>query len=142
MLTERPTLPASCEACSHFVADQNKAGICRRHAPPPGQDEFEVAYWPNVLRSDRCGAGVAGESFAGSTSATCQVCTHWLQPGNVGVLPDFRRGLSKAWWNESGICTRFAPSPSVEEGQQTRWRITHKSDHCGDGERATGQTDD
>jgi hypothetical protein len=46
-----------------------------------------------------------------------------------------RRGVAPEWWDASGYCTRYAPSPTGTRGQNpTYWRVTHETDGCGDGD--------
>ena len=128
------SLPQACTACAFFVADANGAlGTCTRHAPSTSQNEFEIVHWPKVLPTDRCGVGVS-ITHVGACVVYCQACVHWLQPRGSGVVPEYRQGSPMEWWAESGICTRFAPSPVVDDDTRIYWRVTHSSSHCGDGE--------
>jgi hypothetical protein len=126
-----PVLPASCAACVYFPPSPAPGGLCRRHAPAPGQDAFEVARWPRTRPADRCGSGAAVTDGTGPSVVVCRSCVHWLQP--KPVRPDYRQGLGAVWWAMSGNCTRLAPSPSAEEGRHTFWKVTHATDRCGDG---------
>ena len=95
-------------------------------------EEMELAYWPLVQPTDRCGAGETVND--GTETVACRQCIHWFQPGGVGIRPDYRQGLSVEWWEHSGYCTRFAPGPSSDEDRRAWFRVTHASDRCGDGE--------
>lgn len=131
-MADSPPLPARCSECVFHPA---QGDLCRRHAPAPGQESFEVAKWPLVRPNDRCGAGAAVGNGDGPGITPCGWCIHWLRPDDEGVKPDYRQGLSRDWWDQSGYCTRHAPSPSSEEGRRTNWRVTGAHDGCGDGER-------
>ena len=88
--------------------------------------------WPDRA----CWAGGVGAAITDGTGpgpVPCQGCFHWLQPGGQAVVPDYKKGLPDAWWAGAGLCTRFAPSPSNEEGHRTAWRVTNAIDGCGDG---------
>lgn len=134
MSDEAPPLPENCAACVYFVVGF-RLNLCRRHAPSPGHEPFEVTQWPVVRSVDRCGSG------ADVTSAEvippdkrprvvrCHSCAHWLQP----VIPDYRQGRPREWWDAAGLCTLWAPAPSVEEDRRAYWRVTHAEDGCGDG---------
>lgn len=126
------SLPASCADCAYHVT----AGrLCRRHAPGPTAETYEITRWPVVRFSSRCGSGAAVGDGDGPGPVQCAWCVHWLQPDGQGVVPDHKQGLQKEWWEQSGYCTRYAPSPSAEEGRQTEWRVVHSQDACGDGIR-------
>lgn len=131
-MTKPPTLPKSCSDCVYRIS---KEGHCQRHAISPGVETFEIARWPLVRSTDRCGAGAAVGDGTGPCITQCGWCVHWLQPNGQGVKPDYRSGLSKEWWEQSGYCTRMAPSPSTEENRRTEWRVTNARDGCGDGVR-------
>jgi hypothetical protein len=128
-----PVLPADCTACVYFPPLPVPGGLCRRHAPSPGHEAFEVARWPHVRPADRCGAGAAVTDGTGPGVVACRSCAHWLQPNGEPVRPDYRQGLPAEWWAMSGYCTRLAPSPSTEEDRHTLWKVTHGTDGCGDG---------
>ena len=51
------------------------------------------------------------------------------------MRPDYKHGMGSAWWELSGFCTRYAPSPSAEEDRRAEWRVTHVQAGCGDGEQ-------
>ena len=138
--------PASCSECVFFavlppppVSNRRGAsqdgGNCRRHAPAPGVDEFEIVFWPSVGRTDRCGQGAALTNGEGPTVTLCRDCIFWLQPGSEPIKPAYRMGLTTEWWSESGYCVHTAPFPSTEEGRRARWKVTHAGQGCGDGER-------
>jgi hypothetical protein len=129
-------LPASCAACVYFPSLPAQGGRCRRHAPSPCQEAFEVARWPRVRQTDRCGSGAAVTDGTGPGMVTCVSCAHWLQPNGEPIRPDYRKGLAVEWWAESGYCTRLAPSPSSEEDRRAFWKVTHATDGCGDGDAA------
>lgn len=126
------TLPRSCAEC---VFRPSERGHCQRHAVSPGVETFEIARWPLVKPTDRCGAGAAIGDGTGPGVTNCGWCIHWLQPDGQGIEPDYRQGLPNDWWEQSGYCTRLAPSPSTEEDRPTYWRVTNAHDGCGDGER-------
>lgn len=132
------TLPQNCAACVFRPAT---SGLCQRHAPSPGTETFEIARWPLVKPTNRCGAGAAVGDGSGPALTTCAWCIHWLQPEGQGVEPDYRQGLSLEWWEQSGYCTRLAPSPSTEENRPTEWRVTNAHSGCGDGDRISTQPD-
>jgi hypothetical protein len=50
-------LPANCGACAYRPPLPLPGTFCRRHAPSPGQDEFDIVHWPKVRPTDRCGDG-------------------------------------------------------------------------------------
>jgi len=131
-----PALPAHCAACVYYPRSPAPGGRCRRHAPSPGYDAFEVAHWPAVPPDGRCGSGAAVTDGTGPGTVTCGSCAHWLRPDGEPVRPDYRRGLPGGWWSDSGYCTRLAPSPSGEEDRRAFWRVTHAADGCGDGDEA------
>lgn len=89
-------------------------------------------HWPKVVPGDRCGDGAAIGDGTGPGVVACLSCIHWHQPDGQPVKPDYRKGLPVEWWAASGYCTRFAPSPSLEEDQKVYWRVTHATDSCGD----------
>ena len=134
-MTDRPPLPASCSVCVYYSAQ----GACLRHAPAPGQDEFDIVHWPRVRPTDRCGVGAAITDGTGPGPVPCQGCFHWLQPGGQAVVPDYKKGLPDKWWEGAGLCTRFAPSPSTDEDRKVYWRVTNAMDGCGDGAAVLGQ---
>jgi hypothetical protein len=121
-------------SCRHCAFYQPNASRCRRHAPSLGFEELELPYWPLVKPADRCGASAPVRD--GSETVSCGRCVHWFQPDGVGIRPDYRQGMSVAWWEQSGFCTKFAPTPSNDEERTAHWRVTHVSDRCGDGEEA------
>ena len=127
--------PASCAACVYFSPSPLSApgGLCRRRAPAPGHEAFEVARWPLVWPTDRCGDGAAVTGDTRQGMAACLFCANWLQSNNEPVRPDYRKGLPAEWWAMSGYCTRLAPSPSSEEDRRACWKVTHATDECGDG---------
>jgi hypothetical protein len=122
-------LPDDCGSCIYWQRDGT---LCRRYAPSPSTRAREVAHWPLTRKTDRCGVG----SDSGGEEAQfvhCGHCIHWFQPENKPVPIAERRGVSPEWWEGSGFCTRYAPSPSPHRGQDTHWRVTHECDACGDG---------
>lgn len=123
--------PRSCADCVYKPAEQP---TCQRHAPAPGTDTFRIAQWPLVKPTDKCGAGAAIGNGSGPSIIQCAWCVYWLQPEGQGVVPDYRQGRPRAWWEQSGYCVRFAPSPSTEEDRKTHWRVTNAHGGCGDGE--------
>ena len=129
-------LPANCAACVYFRSLPARDGLCRRHAPSPGHEAFEVARWPRVRPIDRCGAGAAVTDGSGPRVVSCRSCPHWLQPNDEPITPDYRKGLPVEWWAASGYCTRLAPSPGTDEERRICWKVTHATDGCGDGDAA------
>ena len=129
-------LPANCATCVFFPPIPAPGGRCRRHAPSPGHEEFEVAHWPKVRQNDRCGSGAAVTDGTGPCVVLCGSCAHWLQPDGEPVRPEYRMGLTVEWWAASGYCTRLAPSPTVDEDRLVHWKVTHATDGCGDGDAA------
>lgn len=134
-----PPLPQNCAACVYYPP----GGTCRRHAPSPGTDKFELVYWSKVKPIDRCGSGAAvgNDDRDGPGITRCESCVHWFQPNGIGLTPYSRQGRSVEWWASSGYCTRFAPSPSAEADRKTLWRVTASVDGCGDGQ-ASEQDDE
>lgn len=133
---EARVLPASCREC-YFHA--NMGSLCQRHAPGVGTEAFEIARWPLVRPTNRCGDGAELGDGTGPGVVRCGWCIHWLQPEGAGVRPDYKQGMGAAWWELSGFCTRYAPAPSAEEDRRAEWRVTHVHVHvhsgCGEGEQ-------
>ena len=138
MTAPRVPLPQNCAACVYRLGER---GLCQRHSPPPTTESFEVARWPLVRPTDRCGVGAAVGEGSGPSVTGCAWCIHWLQPDGQGGEPDYRQGLSHDWWEQSGYCTKLAPSPSAEEDHKTYWRVTNAHDGCGAGEQMQEQTE-
>lgn len=134
-----PPLPPDCAGCA-YSRRVAKALLCVRHGPSPSSEDvtvaqtFEVVEWPHVRPQDRCGAGASRVAANAPTVSVCESCIHWLQPGGIGVIPDFPGERTPAWWTESGFCTRFAPSPGTDQNTHTQWKVTHRLHGCGDGE--------
>lgn len=125
-----PPLPQNCAACVFYPPGQT----CRRHAPSPGTEEFDLVYWPRVSPTSRCGSGAAATDGEGPGIVLCQACVHWYQPPG-GIKPYTRQGKSVGWWTEAGWCQRFAPSPSSENDRKVYWKATNGlADGCGDGQ--------
>ena len=135
----RGSLPQNCAAC---VYRPSELGFCQRNPPSPTSEAFEITRWPLVKPTDRCGAGAAVGDGTGPSVTGCAWCIHWLQPEGQGIEPDYRQGLPRAWWEQSGYCTKLAPSPSAEEDRKTYWRVTGAHDGCGEGERIPMQADE
>ena len=131
MAQERPAPAENCAACAYFALPASR---CRRRAPVPGHEEFELVFWSVVAPSDRCGDSAAIGDGSGSGVVRCHTCRDWFQPEGEGIKPDYRHGLTVQWWAESGYCTRAAPAPSSDDDRRARWKVTHKDDGCGDGE--------
>jgi hypothetical protein len=128
-------LPRACGLCTYFQAS---AKLCRRHAPQSSREAFELAYWPQVASSDRCGVG-AEYADGAPMPVRCGVCIHWHQPEGQPPKPPYGKGRPAEWWASVGYCTRFAPSPTAEVPRsKTYWKITHSTDGCGDGEEPGG----
>jgi len=121
-------LPDNCGACIYW---HREGTLCRRHAPSPSSQAREVSHWPLTTETDRCGSGSDGDDEA--HFVRCGRCIHWHQPEGMPVPMAERRGVPPEWWEASGFCTRYAPSPGPARGQQTHWRVTHDDDGCGDG---------
>jgi hypothetical protein len=126
------TLPSSCATCIFHVAKE-----CRRHAPGPGFEPLERSVWPQTLDSQRCGEGSEGGKLI-----RCEQCIHWYQPDGKPMRPPVatfgywgRQGglTDEEWWGHAGFCTRYAPSPGSAR-LPVEWRVTYRSDCCGDGE--------
>jgi len=128
-VTEKIPLPENCGECSYFRRDTAR---CRRHAPTPGAEEYELPFWPKVRPGDRCGMGAALAAL--ENPVACGRCIHWWQPGDRPLAPPYRQGQPAEWWQRTGLCTRFAPSPSTDDYRRTFWKVTHAADGCGDGE--------
>ena len=124
------SLPSACATCSYHQSEQH---LCQRHAPSPGQEEFEIARWPLVRPHDRCGSGASLGDGTGPGIVRCGWCVHWLCPDGKGVEPHYKQGLEDEWWLTAGYCTRWAPAPSAEADRLTHWRVVHAQDGCGDG---------
>ncbi len=137
-MTDKPLLAPCCNLCVYYPP----GGFCRRHAPTPGQDEFDLVHWPKVKPADRCGDGVALSDGTGPGVVACQACLHWHQPDGQPVRPDYRKGLPIKWWAASGYCTRRAPSPAAEDDRKVYWPVTHAADSCGDGAQVDVDTVD
>ena len=127
MADNRPLLPARCGLCVYYP----HGGLCHRHAPSPGDEPFEVALWPKVPATARCGSGAA-ISDDGPNLVTCASCVHWEHPPG-GIKPFQRSGRSVDYWANTGMCVNFAPSPSAERDREVYWKVVHASDSCGDG---------
>ena len=127
MAEEQDKLPTDCGVCKYHV---NITKECRRHAPHPGQDEgFVIAVWNFTRDRDRCGVGSTTKEII-----TCEDCAYWLQPDGKPLNPPFRQGLSREWWENSGLCMHSAPGATLGEGRWTFWKITHgTAGGCGDG---------
>lgn len=124
-------LPSSCAACAFFTAS-----LCRRHAPSTTEEELQFVEWPKVAPAARCGSGALQEEGKPPLIVRCEVCIHWFQPGGQPIKPEYLRSHSREWWEHSGFCTRFAPSPSSEPDRKVFWKVTHAEDSCGDAEEA------
>jgi hypothetical protein len=128
------SLPSSCAVCVFHVAKQ-----CRRHAPGPGIDPLERAAWPHTLDAQRCGEGADDGKIV-----RCEQCIHWLQPDGKPLAPPAfstvgywsSQGATgdNEWWGHAGYCTRWAPSPGSGRPPHVEWRVTYRSDCCGDGQ--------
>ena len=129
---EARVLPTSCRDCSFHATE---GSLCQRHAPGCGSETFEIARWPLVRPTDRCGDGAALGDGTGPGVVRCGWCIHWLQPEGEGVRPDYKHGMGSAWWELSGFCTLYAPSPSAGDDRRAEWRVTHVQAGCGDGEQ-------
>jgi hypothetical protein len=138
----KPTLPADCASCAYRPVLPLPGTSCRRHAPTPRQDEFDLVYWPKVGRNDRCGDGAALGDGTGPSVVACQACIHWHQPNGPPVKPDYRKGLSVEWWAASGYCTRRAPAPATEDDRKVYWPVTNAADSCGAGAQVEVDTND
>lgn len=124
-------IPRACGLCVFF---QTPARLCRRHAPSPVREAFELAYWPEVTSSDRCGAG-AEYGDGSPMPVRCGRCIHWHRPEGQPPKPPYGKGRPPEWWTDAGYCTRFPPAPTSEAPRsRTYWRCTHAQDSCGDGE--------
>jgi hypothetical protein len=122
--------PASGAGCIFYPA----GGLCRRQAPSPTTEAFELPHWPPVRPVDRCSSDVAVTDGDVAGMTMCETCIHWLQAGDEPLKPAFRQGRPIEWWARSGYCIRFAPSPSPDEDRRrTYWRVTHAHNCCGDG---------
>ena len=97
-------------------------------------EELELAYWPIVKETDRCGVGQIVED--GTETTACGRCIDWFQPDGKPISPKYRQGKTAEWWEHSGYCTRVAPAPSNDHRRQAWWRVTHAADSCGDGTEA------
>lgn len=130
------TLPSSCAECVFYRTGPSR---CLRHAPGAGEEEHTPVYWPPPPSTFRCGAGAVadadvrpGERQPGVV--TCEGCVHWYQPDGRPLRPPVRFGRTKEWWDRSGYCTRWAPSPSRAEVRKTFHGATHAQEGCGDGD--------
>ena len=124
-------LPRACGLCTFFQASTK---LCRRHAPSPSREAFELSYWPQVAADDRCGSG-AEHGDGAPRPVRCGRCIHWFRPEDSPPRPPYGKGRPPEWWADAGYCTRFAPAPTAEAPRsKTYWRCTHSSDGCGDGQ--------
>lgn len=88
-----------------------------------------------VKKENRCGVGLSIENNQQDGIIFCEICIHWWQPNNKPIKPYYLCSKSEEWWENSGICTRFAPSPSNNEDRTSYWFITNAKNKCGDGEK-------
>ena len=94
MRVDAAALPRACGLCTFFQASTR---LCHRHAPSPVRGALELAYWPQVASSDRCGSGA--EYTEGATMPVrCGQCVHWHQPDGKLPVPPYGKGRS----NEGG----------------------------------------
>lgn len=141
-------LPHSCAGCVFFLAapaangkTPPTTGTCLRHAPATGPDQYELVFWSIVSQFDRCGMGAAVGDEAPEV-VVCDICIHWYQPDGQPIKPDYRKGHSVEFWQETGYCTRFAPSPSSEEDRRVYPKVVHRMNGCGDGQAISLEGDD
>lgn len=98
--------------------------------------------WALVKPTDQCGAGAAVGDGTGPSVTGCAWFIHWLQPEGQRTEPDYRQGLPRDWWEQSGYCIKLAPLPSAEEDWKTYWRVTGAHDGCDKGERIPMQAEE
>ncbi len=135
----------TCRTCvfwRSFGAAEPLNGTCRRHAPMPGQHVDDTSYWPETVADDGCAEGVAaaknpeGSAPGRSAIVACLDCVFWFRRGSQqGLIPERRGDLPRSWWHDAAFCARNAPTPASSV-TRARWRATHASDGCGDGQRA------
>ena len=119
----------ACADCSHFDR-HGTDGVCRRYAPQPCGEPFEVTRWPETRAVDGCGDGAPRS--ASDVRASCGTCRFWLRPG-IGIDPSQRGDHLRAWWQEAGYCRRHAPNPGVQIGHRAFWRVVHARESCAEG---------
>ena len=132
-------LPRDCASCVYYAGTpEAPAGYCRRHGPVPGIDEGEIVFEPIVAADARCGQGAAHQDDQEEGVTPCVACIHWWQPDGQPPAPAFgRRGQTAQWWQDAGYCTRAAPAPSADVHKPNHWKVTHATQGCGDGEKAS-----
>lgn len=141
MAKPRPPLPRSCAECVFHrgdPGDKTNPSRCLRHAPGTRDEEYQPVQWPPPPSTFRCGAGaVAGDHEDEDEDAprmvNCRDCEHWFQPDGAPLKPTVRHGLPQEWWDRSGYCTRWAPSPSGQDVRRLHHGVTNSSQGCGDG---------
>ena len=121
-----------CSKCRHFDR-RGMDGVCRRHAPTPCGEPFEVARWPETRAIEGCGDGEPSDED--NRRPKCGVCRFWFRPG-IGIDPSQRGDHQKVWWQEAGYCRRHAPRPGIEIGHRAFWRVTHAAESCAEGRHA------
>jgi hypothetical protein len=111
-------------------------GTCHRHAPMPGLQVDDTSYWPETMADDGCAEGIAADQNSEpSAIVPCAECVFWFRRGGQeGLVPARRGDLPRAWWHEAAYCACRAPAPESNV-TRARWRATHASDGCGDGQR-------
>lgn len=127
----------TCQACVFWKTFDRLSplnGLCRRHAPLPGQHVDDTSYWPETTAEDGCAEGIAAALAPEQTAVTaCADCVFWFRRGGKeGLVPERRSDLPRRWWQEAAFCARHAPTPTSNVAR-ARWRATHASDGCGDG---------
>lgn len=138
-MPEKAPLPRACAECVFWLRD---GSLCHHGAPSPGDEQNEIAYWPVVKDTDRCGGGATALDPNGRQIIACEQCMHWHQPGGHGIRPAFTGLRKKEWWENSGLCTLPAPAPGTERNRKVYWRVTHATAGCGDGETVPEVVDD
>src|ERR1700686_1341604 len=102
--------PASCAGCVFYPA----GGLCRRHAPSPTTEEFELTHWPPVRPVDRCGSGIAVTDGDGAGVTMCEAAT---APG----LPPPRHQTRSADAHIGG-----SRMPMTDVVMENRWSWTQR----------------
>lgn len=138
---ETVELPANCGECLFYHPESaaRNEGHCHRHAPGPGDHQEEVPTWPRVREGDVCGDGALPDEEA-PFHAECGGCVYW-HPFPAGFKPIRLQGKTPDWWTETGLCRRWAPSPSREARRHpVEWPVVHARDGCGDGAAPAPET--
>ncbi len=117
-----------CGDCAHWVHAEAKSGLCRLHAPSPGDEPNAPAHWPRTRREDFCSSWLAKGAEA-PRMICCVGCRYWEHVAG-GITPIDLADQLMSWWAKAGHCKQAAPSPSTLPGHRAFWRATHEKDGC------------